>query len=661
MSLDLFQPLFDWIAQHPGWAGLFVFLIALTESLAIIGLFMPGVVLMFGIGTLIATGVMGFWPTFWLAVAGAIAGDGLSYWLGYHYKERLRGVWPFNRYPTLFKKGEAFFLKHGGKSILFGRFVGPVRPIVPLTAGMLGMGPWKFFSVNVLSALAWAPAYLIPGMLFGASLGLAAEVASRLAVLMVLLIALPWLGLWVLQKIYKKTVPHIHEWGEKMIHWGRQHKYLGQITSALVDPQQPEFKGLSIIAISLLLLAWLILALFQQFSISPAVARFDSSIYHFLQALRTPWSDHIMVTISQLGDSLIHAAIIATVLIWLLWQRYWLAAGHWLAMAAFALFSSSFLKQALALPRPNAMYEGVQAFSFPSTHTVFAVSTFGFIAILIARELPTRWRWLCYAVATFVIVSIAFSRLYLGAHWLSDVIGGLVLGLAWVTALGIAFRRHRSPPIPVKGLLAIPFVILLFVGGWHIGNTHEQQIVQYAPHYPSKDINRLAWLDHDWKTLPNHRVDTLGHSTQALNLQVAGPLHTLEAALLKQGWQKPKALNLLNAVQWLNPETSIKNQPLLPQVHNGRHAQLILVQPEQNLLLRLWPADYYLSTTNTPLWIGYVGKLELKSLGLFSVPHLQPSFNQAIQEFLPYIIHQEPKARKLEINEQGETLLLELP
>ncbi|MES9896123.1 MAG: phosphoesterase PA-phosphatase, partial [Candidatus Thiodiazotropha endolucinida] len=79
---EFFTPLLAWIGENPLWAGLMVFVVAFSESVAIIGLIVPGVVLMFGFGALIATGILEFWAVFWWAVAGAVAGDGLSFWLG---------------------------------------------------------------------------------------------------------------------------------------------------------------------------------------------------------------------------------------------------------------------------------------------------------------------------------------------------------------------------------------------------------------------------------------------------------------------------------------------------------------------------------------------------------------------------------------------------
>lgn len=149
------HPLLIWIAQHSYWVGIAIFLVSLSESLALVGLFIPGALVMFGIGALVATGAVNLWAALAWAVAGAIAGDAISYWLGRHYREQLQTFWPFSRSPQLIDRGVAFFHRHGGKSILLGRFVGPMRPIIPMIAGMLGMPPVRF-----LDSLSAVPARL---------------------------------------------------------------------------------------------------------------------------------------------------------------------------------------------------------------------------------------------------------------------------------------------------------------------------------------------------------------------------------------------------------------------------------------------------------------------------------------------------------------------
>ncbi len=189
---ELLQQLLDWIALHPLWAGIVIFIVAMVESLAVIGMLVPGAAMMIGFGALISTGTLEFWPTCGWAVAGAIAGDGLSFMLGHHYQNRLPQLWPFRKYPHSLEKGVRFFQHYGGKSVVIGRFVGPTRAIIPMVAGMMGMPASRFFIANVLSALAWAPLYLLPGMVLGASLSLASEVVARLLILVLLLVMLIW-------------------------------------------------------------------------------------------------------------------------------------------------------------------------------------------------------------------------------------------------------------------------------------------------------------------------------------------------------------------------------------------------------------------------------------------------------------------------------------
>jgi membrane protein DedA with SNARE-associated domain len=201
----------QWLANNPGWSGLAVFLISLGESLAVVGLFIPGTLVMFGIGALVAMGGMDLWDTLLWATLGAIVGDGISFWIGHHYRESMRTMWPFKKHPEWLTRAEVFFARHGGKSVIFGRFVGPVRPIIPVVAGMMGMSPSRFYLANVVSALLWAPSYILPGVVLGASLSLAAGVTTRLAILVVLVVGVLWITTWLVGRIYRQLQPHAYQ------------------------------------------------------------------------------------------------------------------------------------------------------------------------------------------------------------------------------------------------------------------------------------------------------------------------------------------------------------------------------------------------------------------------------------------------------------------
>lgn len=166
---EIFNELVIWIEQNPQYAGWVIFSMALAESLAIVGMLIPGVVILFAAGTLIGAGVIDFWSSFAFAAAGAVIGDGLSYWLGHHY-ENATARWPWFRvHPEALEKGVRFFDRYGDLSVAAGRFFGPIRAVVPLIAGLMRMPPKRFYTANILSALVWAPAYLLPGMIAGAA------------------------------------------------------------------------------------------------------------------------------------------------------------------------------------------------------------------------------------------------------------------------------------------------------------------------------------------------------------------------------------------------------------------------------------------------------------------------------------------------------------
>ncbi|WP_052951875.1 DedA family protein [Devosia soli] len=156
----------------------FIFLVSIGEAVFILGLFVPSTPVLLLVGGIIATGKLPFWPIYFAAVLGAVIGDAVSYTVGFALKDRIKTIWPFRNYIDLLERGEAFFAKHGGKSVFIGRFIPGVKAVVPGIAGMMGM-PYRWFSIiNVSSAFAWAAAHILPGMLLTAwlkSIGLSLE------------------------------------------------------------------------------------------------------------------------------------------------------------------------------------------------------------------------------------------------------------------------------------------------------------------------------------------------------------------------------------------------------------------------------------------------------------------------------------------------------
>lgn len=631
---SLLELLLVWIGHHPYWAGTIIFLVSLSESLVIVGLLVPGTVIMFGVGALVAAGALELWPTLVLAAAGAVAGDGMSYWLGYHYHDRLRQWWPFNRHPELLRRGEEFFHRHGGKSVLLGRFVGPVRPVIPVVAGMLNMPPRRFLVVNVLSALGWAPGYILPGVVFGASLGLASAVASRLAVIVVLLLLILWITVWAVRHIVKLLQPRAEAMAGRVLGWSRRHPVPGVITAVLVDPKQPELRGMAIWALLLLTPGWGLLAGLEMLDAAP-LARLDSAVFHILQGLRTPWADQFIVLLGQLGDAQVLVPLMLAVTLMLVLLRHRHAAAHWLAAFGFGVLLVAGMQFVLHLPRPlHALPVQFQLFS----HAAMSMLVYGFLAVLLARELPAPRRWLPYVGASMLIVGVAVARLYLGVHGLSEVLAGLLGGLLWVALLGVSYRRHPAPPVPLTMLGATSLLVLLLAGALHVSAHHARDVEQYAVHHRLRTVDAEAWWDGAWQELPAYRKDLKGEPSQPLTLQWLGDIDELRRYLAARGWHEPVDLDLKTMLVWLTPSPVLAELPVLPQVHDGRHESLLMVRAlpggEKQLVLRLWTADARTRDGNTPLWIGNVTRQHVsKRIPLFTVARSEAVFKQPLAEF----------------------------
>jgi membrane protein DedA with SNARE-associated domain len=153
--------------EHPAmWGYWLVLLLAATEAVPIAGAFVPGASLIVLAGVAGASGLLEVGSLIWFATIGAVLGDGLSYYLGTRGKRLFR---PGGRWldPAYLAKGEAFFRRHGNKSVFLGRFMGPIRGIIPFIAGLLAMDKRTFLLWNVLSGVLWATTHVLAGYFLG--------------------------------------------------------------------------------------------------------------------------------------------------------------------------------------------------------------------------------------------------------------------------------------------------------------------------------------------------------------------------------------------------------------------------------------------------------------------------------------------------------------
>lgn len=166
----LLKTVSDFITEHQSWAGVILGLLTFTESLVLIGAFVPATALMLLAGTLIGGGVLDPVEVLLWCTIGAVAGDAVSYWLGRRLGPRVLRAPAFRGHRRAIARTRIFSRRYGVASIFIGRFFGPLRAFVPIMAGILQMKSWTFQTANVLSALVWIATLLAPGYLAARSL-----------------------------------------------------------------------------------------------------------------------------------------------------------------------------------------------------------------------------------------------------------------------------------------------------------------------------------------------------------------------------------------------------------------------------------------------------------------------------------------------------------
>jgi membrane protein DedA with SNARE-associated domain len=171
-SLEAYaHELVEFVRIHEAWAAPIVFALAFGESLAFISLLIPAWTALIGIGALIGSSHINFWPIWVAGAMGAALGDWLSYWVGIKIGPAVAHMWPLSRQPELLPKGEAFVTRWGVLAIFIGRFFGPLRASVPLVAGIFHMHYWQFQIANFSSAFVWAFVLLTTGDIVGVIIG----------------------------------------------------------------------------------------------------------------------------------------------------------------------------------------------------------------------------------------------------------------------------------------------------------------------------------------------------------------------------------------------------------------------------------------------------------------------------------------------------------
>lgn len=621
---DILHKIVEAVGSNQHLAYGLVLVLSFSESLPVLGSFIPGTTIIVTIAALVPSGAIDIWWLLGSAILGAIVGDGFSFWLGQRYHREIAEMWPLKKYPQLIALGQAAFDKHGGKSILIARFTPAIRAIVPLVAGILRMEPWRFYVVNIVSAFAWAIAHIVPAVIVGASLAVAGAVGGRLLVMIVVLAVVLWLIVLLVRLAVGKGLPLLAGGASRLWLWARHHdNWASREVLSLLDPSHDEVKGLALLVLLLGGGITGLLAVLDDTGAGEPVLRMDQAVLNFLQGVHSAWADRALVVLKELGDPLVTGAVALAAALWLAARGGRRAAAYWLGGIAVAGLFASGLAVLLGLPRPMPLEEASRL-AFTLGHTAVCGTVYGLLAVLAGRELAARGRSALAILMSVLVFLIAFSRVYLGVRWTSDAAVGFAFALAWVAGLGIVYLNHRPQKVGAGGLLGLAALVLATAGVYHASGHFRGDLHRYALRPVISHMAAAEWWRDGWADEPARRIDLAGGLEEPITLQWAGTLPALETALAARGWSEPPPWTLGSALAWLEPGAELSDLPVLTQLHDGRPARLILIRPEKGpakrLILRLWRAPVELDTgdgRSSRLWLGTVVEQRLYHVGSF--------------------------------------------
>jgi len=185
----------------------------------------------------------------------------------------------------------------------------------------------------------------------------------------------------------------------------------------------------------------------------PVCASIDTDVAQWFRHHLTPAFAEFLLGLSQPGSALCIASIIGVLVFYLAWKREWLGVITLLTTVGGGAFMGETMKLIFQRPRPfvGGPIGEWGGYSFPSGHTIGATLLYGLLAMVLIRILPRRrWKWLTTGIAVLLIAGVGFSRVALGAHYVSDVLAAMTLGTVWILMwprfLKIAHRKWTFEP-----------------------------------------------------------------------------------------------------------------------------------------------------------------------------------------------------------------------
>jgi membrane protein DedA with SNARE-associated domain len=432
---------------------------AFLETGAFVGLIAPGETVVVVGGLVAGQGQIDILVLIGLVWAAAVAGDTVSFLLGRRLgRDFLLKHGPRVRItPERLAQVEGFLQKHGGPTILFGRFLGLVRALAPFIAGASRLPFGRFFPYDVIAAGAWATTFSLLGYIFWRSFDRVVDIAKKgafafgatVAVIVGAVIAYRYLRVpenrhhakaWIEEQSERPLLRPLARVARPVYRrvllpvWRTVAPWL-QFLWERITPGQLGLELTSLLAVSAVG-SYVFFALASLVESRDQLGS-DTRAFDISAKLEMGWLDDVVEAFTDLGALTVTSTAVAAVVVFLLIRRRWiegiaLAAGMGLTVAAVHI-----TKGAVDRPRASDSLVDTMGSSFPSGHAAYSIAYVA-ISVAVAHAFEGATRRATFFAGTIVLAAlIGLSRVYLRAHYLSDVLAGWGLGAAIFATCGI--------------------------------------------------------------------------------------------------------------------------------------------------------------------------------------------------------------------------------
>lgn len=439
------------------WAYVAVGVLTTLEASAFVGLVIPGETALLIGGFIASQGRADLLDMCIIAALGAIIGDSIGYEIGRHLGPSLRNSRLGRRIGPRWDRTTDYLQRKGGRAIFFGRFVGVLRALVPTVAGMSEMPYRTFLPWNALGGLIWGPSFVLLGYLAGNSFRTVEHYAGRAS--LVVFAALIGIGLvvWAARKVSRRESA-VRSWIDRRldrpwIHAFRK-RYAGPLAVVEQRLSPSGVYGLSLTVSLLVLIAagWGFASVLQDVLARDELFNVDGRVVLFFAAHRSESITAILKVVDLLGNNIALGVVIAASAVfgWRVTRnRTWFAFPIVSMVGVIAVVNV--LGRLTRQPRPPQSLAIIAAHgpSFPAGHVAATVVAFGSAALIAASVYG--WTVKVTAVTGAIVATglVALADLYLGVHWLTDVIGGATLGALWLLA-SFTLLKILGTPIEVS-------------------------------------------------------------------------------------------------------------------------------------------------------------------------------------------------------------------